>query len=326
MRNLIVLLVIGALVSPALSQTTVTTTSFSSANLGKVLGAVWKVCMLVCLVLMIADAWTRYNGRKLMNGQGVAHACRFLWFIYMTAVVWVISQNHGTLTNPYRDFLNDIFGNFYEQVYLGYFKSGFVGFFTNPTTLNGTAYSKDNLIQNSCFFEMAIFLVLRVAQLAMSGKINAGDRMANFIGTLRRIWGWFFGMYFFNHSMRFWQYLHDLRKTLHATPGSVAGRTEFNALLSWILALYIIIEVLWANIELFIAAYKSNLYVDKVRAPNYYPGNDNSAGIPLHRSYDGYIEEVAMMHLNKEVAHTSIFFRYYNAVYFFRTVGFIFVA
>ena len=152
MRNIVIMLVLGVLVSPALSQTTVTTTSFSSANLGKVLGAIWKVSMLICLVLMIADAWMRYNGRKLHNGHGVAHACRFLWFIYFTAVVWVISQNHGALTNPYRGAMNDIYGNFYEQVFMGYFKSGFVGFFKNPTTLNGTPYPKENLSENSCFF------------------------------------------------------------------------------------------------------------------------------------------------------------------------------
>ena len=269
MRNIVFMLALGVLVSPALSQTTVTTTSFSSDTLGKVLGAIWKVSMLICLVLLIADAWMRKNGSKLHNGHGVAHACRFLWFIYFTAVVWVISQNHGSLTNPYRGAMNDIYGNFYEQVYRGYFKSGFVGFFTNPTTLNGTAYPKEQLIENSCFFEMSIFLILRIANLVVSGKIHAGDRMANFIGTLRRIWGWFFGLYFWNYSMIFWQYLDTLREQLHANPGTVAGRTEFNALLSWILALYVIIEVLWAMIEIFIAAFKSNLYVDKVRAPYY---------------------------------------------------------
>jgi hypothetical protein len=65
---------------------------------------------------MIIDAIMRFNGRKL----GVSHSVRFIWFIYGTACVWAVGAG---VPFGYRGFMDDIYRNFFEEIYDAYWGS-----------------------------------------------------------------------------------------------------------------------------------------------------------------------------------------------------------
>lgn len=111
----------------ALMQSTLANPSVTSSGdgkeLGKILGSIWKVSILIVLLLLIIDAIQRFTGMKL----GVAHGVRFIWFMYGLATMYII----GAGLDIYRGYNEGIFYWFYQRILVGYFGSGFVGFFKN---------------------------------------------------------------------------------------------------------------------------------------------------------------------------------------------------
>lgn len=109
------ILSLSLLIASTLTQATsvkISGVSFNATSLGEILGAIWKVSIIICLILMIVDAVMRFTGRRL----GVFHSVRFIWFIYGTACAWAVGGLMG-LTTPYRFFNDSIFSQFLEEIY-----------------------------------------------------------------------------------------------------------------------------------------------------------------------------------------------------------------
>jgi len=126
--------------------------------------------------------------------------------------------------------------------------------FNNPITVAGTPREEESLLENSLFFELIVFLCLRIGALALSSGLKMGNALAHLLGTLRRIFGFFLGLYFWFYAFTFYQYMNELRKIEKANPGQVTDRGKFNVWLSWIISGYVIIEVIWAIVEVAMAA------------------------------------------------------------------------
>jgi hypothetical protein len=86
----------------------ITVSTWTSRTLGENIGSVWKVCILACIVLMLADAVSRWYGKKLFN-NGVFYLVRFIWFIYGTSILYIAGHK---MELGYRGFIQDIYGEF----------------------------------------------------------------------------------------------------------------------------------------------------------------------------------------------------------------------
>jgi len=110
---------------------------------------------------------------------------------------------------------------------------------------------------------------------------------------------------FFEDAMEFTQFLNELRETEKSTPGSVVNNKKFNVILSWILMFYVIIEVFTVLVEVCIAAARAAITSAQ--------GNNISSG-PVSSSYNSVTDEVAFMHMKKNVAAKNGFTSAYNFV------------
>lgn len=174
---------------------------------------------------------------------------------------------------------------------------------------------------NSCFFELLIFITLRIANLIVQNSIyTLRDPLANLIGTLRRIFGFFFGLYFWNYAFSFIQYYHLLGKN------AGINRKFFNVWLAWIVTIYIIIEVLWVIAEVFIHAAKSMNPAN--RSTTYQEGANpsNTGGNAVQQSYEGFMDEVTFMHMNKNVAVMSPATAFITPLFMLRWAIYTFIA
>lgn len=289
-------------------------------SIGETLGAIWKVSIIICLVLMIVDAVMRFTGRRL----GVFHSVRFIWFIYGTACAWAVGGLAG-LTTPYRFFNDGIFSKFLEEIYFAYWGSKEVKFFKNRITISGAAQDDRNLAVNAIFFETIIFIILRILNLVTAKLLVSGDRLANLYGTLRRVVGIFLALYSSRYGLSWYQYIHTLSKL-----PNVEGRAHINVLLSWAVSLYVHIECLWAITEVVLHILKEGK-VDKNLNPHKKPYIANTPSTPHsahnmntsmnnmtistarsthkhkpmisnHLSYDSFMDEVSYMFQDKKTA------------------------
>jgi hypothetical protein len=282
--------------------------SWNEENLGEVLGIIWKSFLILCFVLQIADLASRFTGKKL-GGHGFFHACRCIVFLYGSASVFRL----GSLpSNSYRGFLRGIFGEFNDEMFEGYFGSGFVGFWRNTVRIGGvsqnTPAGKDNLITNVIFFELLAFILLRVAELVTSAGRRAGNPVAHLIGGLRRIFILFFAMYFGYHAFNFLYYTHVIGK-LDAT-----NRSTFTFWLNWGVSFYVIIEGVWAMIEILIASYKGASKQENYQVT----ANPSASTSPVQQTYNAVVDEVAFMFQKKNIAVQSFLSKIYNFIFLLR--------
>jgi len=223
--------------------------SWDAEKFGEVLGAIWKMSILICLILMIVDAIQRFGGKKL----GVMHSVRFIWFIYGTAAVWRVGAH---IANSYRVFNGKIFSQFYEEIFDGYFGSSQVTFFNQTITANGVVLGEldqKRLMENALFFELLIFIILRLAALGTSKGLAIGHPLSNLIGSMRRIVGFFLAL--FNSAHAFIWY--DTVKRYTERTDNIDNRNTFNVWLSYILAIYVNIEAIWSTVEIIIHVFSS---------------------------------------------------------------------
>lgn len=166
-----------------------------------------------------------------------------------------------------------------------------------------------------------IFITLRIANVVVQSGIDTlRDPLSNLIGTLRRIFGFFFALYFWNYAFAFIQYYHAL--------GKMTGidRKYFNVVLAWILTIYIIIEVLWVIAEVFMHAAKSMSPVG--RTTTYQEGTNpsNTGGNAIQQSYNGFMDEVTFMFMNKGVAIQSWTTAFISGLFMLRWAIYTFLA
>jgi hypothetical protein len=147
---------------------------------------------------MLLDAFTRTKGKKLFN-FGVAYLTRFIWFIYGTAIVFVVGGFH--YPNTYKWFNTGIYHQFYMQIFEGYFKSGYVKIFKNNLTAPGLKIDESHLVENALFVEVIILLFFRLLEIISIGLIKKGNKAGNLFGSIRRVFSIFFALYVWAHSM-----------------------------------------------------------------------------------------------------------------------------
>ena len=178
------------------------TVSWDAKALGEVLGAIWKTIILILLVLQFWDAISRYRGKAV----SAMHTMRFVWFIYGTAVVYTIGPG------LYRTFNDLIFSQFSEEIFQGYYGSKQMKVFKNVMEVNGTSQEGDEgnrrLIENILFFELIIFIGLRVAALITAKGVAQGNPVSHLLGSLRRIAGLWLCLFNFAHALGWYQYIH----------------------------------------------------------------------------------------------------------------------
>jgi hypothetical protein len=288
----------------------VSTVSWDAANLGKWLGSIWKVSILICLVLLIVDAVMRFGSSKI----GVSHSVRFIWFIFGTAVVWLIGAG---VPQGYRVFNGAIFSQFYERIYNAYFGSEYVEIFSNTVTAGGTAQSDENLLQNRLFFELIIFIIVRIAALATSGGIAKGNPLSHMLNCIRRALGFYLGLYFAGFALGWYQFIYLVDSNDNAD-----GRAHFNVWLSWAISFYVLAEALWAVVEVALAAASAGGMTEK----DYNTTSNPGAGSAIQRSSPDQINEVAFMHQDKKLATANPVAKFYNSAYLFRWLIVVFLA
>ena len=192
--------------------------------------------------------------------------------------------------------------------------------FGNPVTINGTAQQDQQLVQNILFFELIIWLGIRIANLATMGKIKIGNPLAHLFGTLRRSFGLWIGLFFAQVGLFWYQIIHNYGKQT-----GVDNRAHFNVWLSWLLAFYVHAEVIWSIVEV-------ALYVNKAgqsgRAKTYSETQNPGALVAngVQQSYDQFIDEVAFMHQHKKTALASPITQWYNVAYLVRWLLIMFFA
>lgn len=318
MRNTLLVL-LAMLATSTLTATThqnrellgISSVSWNSLNLGEYLGAIWKMSILICLILLIVDAIQRFGGKKL----GVSHSVRFIWFIYGTAAVYFIG---ATVPQGYRVFNGTIFSKFLEEIFDGYFGSGRMDIFGNPITIGGTKQTDGTaLIQNALFFELIIFIGLRIANLATASGLKQGNPLSNLLGSLRRIVGLFLALFNLFFALSWYQYMHAIGKL-----GDVDKRASFNVWLSWLLAFYVNAESLWSIVE--VALHAAGAKGSNTK--NYSEAANPAAGNATQQSYESFIDEVAYMHQVKKSAIMTPIGQFYNVAFLARWALTIFFA
>jgi hypothetical protein len=324
--NTIVLVLLGLLTGSTLAQDPkhLSTVSWDSSVTGEILGAIWKVSIIICLILLVVDAVQRFQGKRL----GIFHSVRFIWFIYGTAGA-AFAGSH--VTNGYRGFNSGIFSEFFLEIFDGYFGSGYMGIFNNTMKFVATGgveepvNIKEMLLQNTIFWELLIFIGLRIGALVLQKGLATGNPLSNLLGTLRRVFGWFFGLYFWQFGFQWFQNLHSLAKQAKAAEGvELTGRAHFNIWLNWLLAFYVIGEVLFMIFEALFHAFKAGS--TKSREGNYLESVNPAGGNNNQNSYDASIDEVAFMFQKKDVALQSPLTQYYNPLWMFRWAAYLFIA
>jgi hypothetical protein len=283
--------------------------SWSAKNLGEVLGAFWKIGIIICLVLLIVDVVMRFKGSKL----GISHAVRYIWFIYGTAAVWTIGSN---ISDGYRGYNDSIFSKLYEEIYYGYFGAGLPEIFTNPITSGGSKTSDEVLIQNALFVELIVFITIRIAALVTRGGLATGNPLSHMLSSLRRAVGMFLCFYNLTYAYLWYEYLDKVDINDDADK-----RSHFNVWLSWGLAIYVNIESYWCGIEIFIAA-----IVTKSDASQKYETTSNGGANmkAVQCSEPQQLKEIAFMHQKREMVLNSFVSRIYNTLYMLRWYFIIF--
>ena len=157
--------------------TKVSSVAWEESNMAEILGGLWKVTIIVCAILLVVDAVMRFGGSKL-GASGMFHSVRFIWFIYGSSVVYNIAR---TTPLAYREFMGNMYSEFFSQIYAGYFGSGFLNIFVNQITINGVVQSTpvagehNGLLQNALFVELIIFVGLRIGALIFSRGLKNGN-------------------------------------------------------------------------------------------------------------------------------------------------------
>jgi hypothetical protein len=140
--------------------------SFSAHTIGENLGSIIKVFIIAACCLMILDAVARLFGKKLF-GHGVFYVSRGIWWVYGMAVMWMLG---GLENNGYRNFLGEIWGQLFSEVYDCYFGSGWFTFWKMPITINGIELDATELVENNCFVELIVMILLRIFELITLGS------------------------------------------------------------------------------------------------------------------------------------------------------------
>ena len=309
-RSITMLVLVAVMAAGALTTTTeqrmlqqTSGVSWNSERLGEILGAFWKMSILICLVLMMYDVFSRFGGKRI----GVMHSVRFIWFIYGTATVYRVGN---TIANSYRGFNDDIQGKFMEETYDGYFGSHQFKIFKNPMTVSGTSQDSDStryqFMQNALFIELIIFLIFRFANLATLSGIAPGNPVSHLIGSLRRVIGFFLALFNTWWGLNWYKYMRQVGKL-----SGIDDRNKFNVWLSYILAFYVHIEAIICLVEVFVAAVGTTKTSQSSLA-----GAAQAIG-GANQSYPAVVEEVAFMHQHKTVALAKSG-QHYNALWMVR--------
>jgi len=311
--NLLVILAI--VISGAMAQSTpgaplLADFTITSTQLGKVGGAFLKVSIIICFLLMIVDAIMRFGG-SVLGICGMAHTTRFIWFVYGISTIYYLGN---TVVDGYRGFNDGIFLQLFECIFEGYFGSGYIKIFNSKIEVAGVAQDHSILLENVIFFELIVFICLRIGALALSSGLKVGNPVAHLLGTLRRIFGFFFALYFLFHGLNFFQIMSEYRILEDATPGTVTGRAKFNVILSYIVAGYVFLEVIWVIVEVLLAA----LGAGASRSGDYQEGTNPGVVPSVMRSYDNFIEEVAFMFQRKNLAVLNPMAKFYNFCFFLK--------
>lgn len=319
----------------SLTPPNTTTAASWSEDIGKTFGVIWKVCILICFALLILDAVFRFVMRKKLL-SGLFHSVRFIWFIYGSAAIYALGTSPRSTKRaqdlgyyPYRVFNDNAFGQFFEKIYDAYFGSGFVKIFNNKMRTEGNpeadeSIPKEYLLENALFFELIIFIGIRIAALVLQKGLASGSPLSNFIGTIRRVFGWFVGPYFFCNGIRWLTRLDNIADTAKIFGQTFTGRANFNVWLSWAIAIYCILEGFFVVGEVFFTAFKSRS--TKSKAENYQETSNPSGGNNVQRSYDACIDEVTFMFQKKDIATQTPFNLYYNSWFMLRWALYIFFA
>jgi hypothetical protein len=326
-QNTLVVLGLLAIIGMSLAQTTTGTTntttatpatasepvatpgfvSFSPKTVGENLGSIIKVFIITATVLLFWDALKRFGGNRLFN-HGVFYISRQIWWVYGMAVMWMLGGT-DPMIGGYRDFLHNIWGELFSEVYDCYFGSTWFKFWTQSLKINDVTLDTSELLENSCFIEFIVLILFRILEVATMGGRKNGSAIGNLFGTFRRIASVYLCMYLWQYSLRFYSWLHAV-VLLGAT-----GTGHFNVVLSYILAIYAQLEMLGFIFELFSAsANTDNKSANYIQTENPAASNNNQN----IKSFDSFIDEVTFAYVRKEVAAKNKGVKLYNTIFFFR--------
>lgn len=156
------------------------------------------------------------------------------------------------------------------------------------------------LIENQLFVELIIFLTCRFFELITIFKVTA---IGNFFGSLRRVFGIFWSMYFLSYSMLWYKNINML-----SSIKTLSGKNHFNIGLAWVVAIYVLLEVLWANFELFWYALK----IYRSRTNDTLKKELEQGTETPTMSYKAFLDEVTFMYQDKKAASERVLCLFYN--------------
>lgn len=193
--------------------------------------------------------------------------------------------------------------------------------FKNPITIGGTSVGVDGdrrLTQNALFFELIIFIGLRIANLVTVKGIKQGNKTSHLLGALRRSVGLFLALFFGFYALAWYQTM----KT-YGNSGTADNRAHFNIWLSWLLAFYVHIESLWTVVEVALHVFSTTR---ATKQKTYTEAANPNAGNAIQQQYEPVIEEVAFMHQDKNTAVSTLIGQYYNVIFLCRWTITVFLA
>jgi hypothetical protein len=211
---------------------------------GKVIAIVIKVIQIIAFFMLLADVFGRYHGKP----RYFAHALRFIFFIYGACCPWLLGGNENFAPNGYRDLGDKMFFHFFDQIYHGYFGSGYIDCFNHKLTVDGNAYGFNYI--NILFFEMLGFFLLKTAAWATAKGLPEGNKWSHFLASLKGMYLEFFAFPFAGWAVFYFKQ-HFVLIDLADAGSKVVGRQDIVYYMSMVLAIYMTYEVALSCYELY---------------------------------------------------------------------------
>jgi hypothetical protein len=212
-------------------------------ELSKVMAIVIKVLQIVAFLMLLIDVYYRYKGEP----RYFAHALRFIFFIYGACCPWLLGGNENYAPDGYRGLGDKLFYNFFDQIYHGYFGSGYIDCFNHRLTVNNETYGFNYI--NVLYFEICGFILLKVCATVSASGIENNNKMANFWGSLKGMYLEFFAFPFAGWAVFFFKQ-HFVMIDLEDQGAIVKGRNDTVYYFSMLLAIYMTLEVAYSCYEL----------------------------------------------------------------------------
>jgi len=229
---------------------TITTSVYKVAKFGQFFGIIWRVIELVCVLIMVFDVLQRLSGtpKKFMS------VFRYIVFSFTAVTPMIIGEK---FTLSYRGIIGILYEEWYEQMYYGYFYTGYVNFFQPIVNSSGRDYPKYFHIGNVLFFEYLIFFVLILAAMALRSKLKYGLKIAHFFASLKIVW--IMGVMFPFVAWSFWWFKQHGIIRDEVKEGQTWDRGNFGYIVGFALALF----GLWEVVHFFISLILTNLQYAK---------------------------------------------------------------